>query len=292
MKNINKRYLSKFCKEIGKCAGYLSVYIAIVSIATIGIKGFADSININRWMIADAQKKIQGLSLRMAEELARVKEIKEFQELEKLMQNILNTTKRDRAFSNFLGRFQLDFQSYKSYCDLYLKGNFESFPFAYDHYDIAYSECAVWVDNSYYDADGRFIDSGYWGTETYSYYVFDYREYFEVNGSMDKAKAEYYNMLYDERAKFLSQYDNLSLEKANLKNSINSNTQSIAIKIFFIVLVTLTAIVAMTIFAVTTNQEFKKNAHSVKENFNKLFLVDKVENAQNMEKIYDALSSA
>ena len=300
-------------------------------------------------ILLNLEKKSQELSLKIDEELNKARKSDEFKEIETSMQDIINNSMKnqDDALKNFLHyKGPINFDSYKKYCDLYLKGDFESFPFASDHHKIEQRERKVWVhgyldfDAPHYINEHSYPRHGHFDTEYYDERVFDYREYFKVDKSIDKKIANEYIELYNKRKKFISEhtnYDSLLLNRNKFNNEISriKDKYDTCLEVALITLTGIVSILAITMFTIAMYEKFEKNIDAIKENFNtnKLmtiavvsmsfittiatglllafvykkykdrpdsikkrfdtsFLVDRVENTQNMEKINDALNSA
>jgi hypothetical protein len=203
-----------------------------------------------------------------------------------MMEEIIEKTVRDQAFSHFLKYYYKDLESYKYYCDLYIRGDFESFPFAYDHYHTEYYTDTIWIDDShyekYYDSYKQeyydvWVQGGHYETYTRSYEVFDYREYFEVHGSMDINKAKHYSELYNEKEALLSQYNALCIEKSTLESTLNSKNSSISWKKFLIILISCFAVY----FTIFTCHQIYKHIDQIKDSYKKLFSIEKINLVQN-----------
>lgn len=243
-------------KILGTSIGLTSMYVGYIVGIYFAIDAILKSIEKSKILynqkILDLNNQIDDVLIKIKEEFERLNLIPRYSKLNDLLELMLLNVQKDSALNKFLLKNSpLDIKSYYKYCGYYLKGNFNSWPFAEDHYrtewyPVSYNVCTTdYIYNYYYDAYGKQyytttpVEYCTIKTDWYSKKVYDYTEYFEVNGSVDKETAIQFCNLYEEKLKFEEYYDKLVNQKIDLQDQVKNLGTGAGWKIAGIVFISL-----------------------------------------------------
>ena len=203
--------------------------------------------------IIDFNNQILQVSAAIEEEAARVSAIPRYQELNSIMNDILSRVVKDRALNKYLEKAgSLSQWAYYDYCGYYLNGNFNTWPFAVDHYRTEWDYYDYLVTDAFtsYDSYGNSYTEYYdhWERQWYLYEVYDYTEYFEVNGSVNTEMANKFGSLYSEKTNFETHWNNLINDKNNLQKHVKDLSPGTAGRITGIVFIGIAGAIVTGLF--------------------------------------------